>query len=256
MKRLAVSLALFLLNCAPAHAEADSWQEHYKGGNYHRAADLLKPIVEKKEDIALHYYLADCYYRTKKTSEALHHYERAYRLDPQGKFARYSLQVLKAHNRATALIAEKPATVDNTAQASRDDAAVDADIIKKLPLIVKQKPETPTLEQLTTWSIADQVKYYPEAQARLERAQHGLTTARAMSGSAYSLLHSMVESARVHGETEAALKARVAMGQAKVARIQQPYKENIKLHEGYVSYAQSILNICENAVQNSGLPYR
>lgn len=68
--------------------------------NYGRAAELLRPVAERRPDSAdVHHLLGEAYMQTGKTDDAITHFKEALRLDPNGK-ANVHLRLAAIHDAA------------------------------------------------------------------------------------------------------------------------------------------------------------
>jgi len=103
MKRytlLLISVIVILPITLPAQAPADLFsqaQQEYDRGNYTEAIELYRDILQQGiESSAVHYNLANAYYRDGELGEAILHWEKGKQLAPRDKDIRFNLEVARA----------------------------------------------------------------------------------------------------------------------------------------------------------------
>lgn len=103
-KMLVLSLSISVLMGPAAFASADDDLEKgiklYESGKVAESIALFKNACQGEchNPAAAHYYLANALIRSQRLSSALVEYERAYELDPIGKYGEFSKRVLKRFN--------------------------------------------------------------------------------------------------------------------------------------------------------------
>lgn len=256
--------------------------------------EFKKLVDANPNDLHLIYYYADSLLRRGKRKEALAEYWKIYKTSPKSQYGKYSLQVLKTYkvvNVTPTAGPTKTGTAPATAPAvtkspgrssapgniiefkngkpvattgSATQSAVDAgqqdnsqqekEIISKLPRIIKQPAETPTLQEISGWPLFNQAGYYAAANERLERAKERVRQAETLKSDAYRVAFSAVGSQRRFGETEEQTRNRVEASKDRTDKILGPYDENIKYYSDIVNNEQSIVNLCDRA-RNAYVPF-
>ncbi len=95
MKQLIYILLFFIGFTAVAQSEDlfNRANDAYAEGNYEKAAKAYNQILENGEaSVAVHYNLANSYYKLNRIAPSIYHYEKALQLKPDDKDAKNNLQ--------------------------------------------------------------------------------------------------------------------------------------------------------------------
>jgi len=102
-----------------AQTEFDQANEAYSEGRYSDAAELYQALIDETPNATLYYNLGNAYYKQGELAQAILHYERALRLNPNHKDAQYNLKF--AQSRITDNIVEQDFFLSSWARTIRNN---------------------------------------------------------------------------------------------------------------------------------------
>ena len=102
---LLLAVGLFLCTFAFGQTSFDAANAAYADGRYEEAATIYQALIDEQPNATLYYNLGNAQFKRGELAQAILNYERALRLQPNNKDAKYNLAF--AHSKITDNIAEQ-----------------------------------------------------------------------------------------------------------------------------------------------------